>query len=317
MLEAKTLICIKLCLLLHIQEHQNTHSFMKFKSFAGIIPILLFIASLTSCAPKEIYESAWRPTPIKADGIAAEWEIPLRYYDNETRLNYAIANDKENLYICIRVTDELNQMKIIRAGLQLWMDTTGKKQQQVGVLFPVPNKELMPVNSRGKHGANPSGAEQTVKSDRGSLHKKLRIGATDMQLWGFKSPIGGITPISNTFGIKAALNWDSSGVMIYELVVPFKTFYHNISSKNDSSKLIGFTAIINGLTAPKRDNSDAGNEGMGGRSMRMGGGGMGGMGGGMPGGGGRGGMRGGGDGESNSGLYESNKFWIRFHLSSK
>src|ERR1051325_10066706 len=137
MLEAKTLICIKLCLLLHIQEHQNTHSFMKFKSFAGIIPILLFIASLTSCAPKEIYESAWRPTPIKADGIAAEWEIPLRYYDNETRLNYAIANDKENLYICIRVTDKLNQMKIIRAGLQLWMDTTGKKQQQVGVLFLV------------------------------------------------------------------------------------------------------------------------------------------------------------------------------------
>jgi len=45
-----------------------------------------------------------------------------------------------------------------------------------------------------------------------------------MELTGFKSPIGGITALVNNYGIKIGMNWDSSDILIYEAIIPFKHF---------------------------------------------------------------------------------------------
>ena len=121
--------------------------------------------------------------------------------------------------------------------------------------------------------------------------------------------------------------------MIYEAVIPFKTFYKPSLVAKDSLKNVDFSMTIHGFPAPeKKDDSGSGSGGggggmggggMGGSGGGMGGagggrgGGMGGAGGGMGGGGGRGGgMRGGSTAEVNP-MYETNSFWVKIRLAAK
>src|SRR5436309_1106690 len=50
---------------------------------------------------------------INVDGDLKEWGDSLRYYNEEKRLNYALANDKDSLYAAIRVSDRLDKMKVL------------------------------------------------------------------------------------------------------------------------------------------------------------------------------------------------------------
>ena len=91
---------------------------------------------LFSCS-KTIYENAWESRNLKADITSNEWDKPLRYYDTDSRLQYNVTNDSVNLYVCIRATDQQSQLKIIRSGMQLWIDTIGKKKNQTGIFYPL------------------------------------------------------------------------------------------------------------------------------------------------------------------------------------
>jgi hypothetical protein len=113
-----------------------------------------------------------------------------------------------------------------------------------------------------------------------------------MELFGFKSHLGKIISLSppNNTGISAAINFDERGIMNYEAVIPFSTFYKNELTPSDSNQVFNYQIKINSAT--KSDGGGNGGSGTGGGGMHRGGmrgGGMGG-GGGMRG----GGMRGGG-----------------------
>ncbi|HWY38756.1 MAG TPA: hypothetical protein VNY73_09370 [Bacteroidia bacterium] len=280
-------------------------------------PILLLLLVIFGCSPAVITRLNWQSAPVVADGRLTEWQAPLRFYDPDTKLNYVVSNDKENLYVCIRAADEQSQMKIIRGGMQVWIDTTGKKKKQVGISFPLSAK--MRTNDGEE---SPSEFKRSEKPNMERLHKKITDEANEMLLTGFKQPLNGYTARQNTSGLKLSINWDTNNIMIYEAIIPFSTFYKPTLTNADSLKTFGFSIVVNGLAAPERkDDGGSGGANMGGGGMG-GGGGMsgnrGGMGGGMGGGRGMGGggMRGGGGAPSNP-MYETNSFWIRFRLASK
>ena len=151
-----------------------------------------------------------------------------------------------------------------------------------------------------------------------------------MQLVGFKKSIPDYLAPENEYGINVSINWDVNNIMIYEAVIPFKTFYKPALTAIDSLKNFDFSMTIHGFPAPEKKD-DGGNSGggggMGGGMPGGGGMGAGGMnGGGMGGGsmgGGRGGMSGGRGGgmrgaqaEANP-MYETNSFWVKVRFSAK
>src|SRR5438445_13386633 len=69
------------------------------------------------------------PPNIAIDGDIKEWGDSLLYYNKEKQLNYSLANDQDNLYMAIRVNDRSEQIRILRAGLTLSIDTSGKKKE--------------------------------------------------------------------------------------------------------------------------------------------------------------------------------------------
>ena len=289
----------------------------------------------TACTPKAMYQSAWQNTPVVADGNASEWRIPLRFYDSDTKLNYTLSNDNEKIYLCVRIVDELSQAKVIRNGLNIWFDTLAKKNKQCGILYPVPslnaedNIDGGSSGGGGHHSGNHHGDKRSGGGDVDDVKNKFLRQANQMQLIGFKKGIPDYLASDNEYGINVSINWDKNNIMIYEAVIPFKTFYKPTLIAKDSLRNFDFSMTIHGFPAPEKkdDSGSSGGSGggMGGSGGGMGGGGgMPGGGGGMGGGGGRGGGGGGGRGNGNmrapaevNPMYETNSFWAKVRLSAK
>ncbi|HXC06807.1 MAG TPA: hypothetical protein VNZ86_18745 [Bacteroidia bacterium] len=295
----------------------------------------LILPLLISSCKSELYHSGWQSNVVVADGNPQEWEIPLRFYDGKSKLAYTISNDLENLYICIRMTEDASQVKVMKAGMQIWIDTTGGNKQTTGILFPQRPPESSDAGSRSS-GSESDGGERR-KSNEGGGESGNRSGGNrspnmakmrssfqkdykEMMLTGFKAPARGSVPLHNDLGIQLGINWDankydSSYIMIYEAIIPFRTFYHNKLSSADSLRNIGITIQVNALSRPASPGGSHGGGGNRGGGGGMGGGGM--RGGGM--GGGGGGHRGGGGGarpaEPANPLYESNTVKMRMQLS--
>ena len=133
-------------------------------------------------------------------------------------------------------------------------------------------------------------AKQFQKSGANTLKNRFDNEPKQMQLTGFKPPIGGITPLQNEYGISADISWDSKGIMNYQAIIPFNTFCKNALSESGSQRIFSVSIII----PPLRTQTTSGRGGGYGRaSGGMGGGMSGGMSGGMRGGRMGGGMRGG------------------------
>lgn len=258
--------------------------------FAMKKPVLVFlvVSFLLSCTNKIYNSSNWQTRKVTIDGKISEWPNPLRFYDQETGMNYSISNDNYNLYFVCSVSNEFLQTKILRSGLEFRIDTLGKKSFDVGIKYPIGNVSVTDIKSN----MNPPSKEgYYLKPDRSAFKLKLLAEATEIQLVGFKPYLGKIITLSpqNNTGISASIDFDSRGIMNYEALIPFSTFYRKELTPSDSSTVFNFQIKVNPL--PGSNNSSIGNGGMRGGGMR--GGGM--RGGAMGGGGMRGGgMRGGG-----------------------
>ncbi|HEY4798294.1 MAG TPA: hypothetical protein VII99_04370, partial [Bacteroidia bacterium] len=223
-----------------------------------------------------------------------------------------------------RATDEQTQLKIIRSGMKLWIDTTGKNKKITGLFFPIESGNEQRNSSAGHKHEDTARAntKQFQKPSSKSIKARYNKAPKEMQLVGFKPPLGGIMPLQNESGIAASIDWDSIGIMTYEAILPFKTFYKKSLAAADSAKKIGITLIIPALAAPPSSGGHReGGGGMGGGMGGMGGGmgGMRGAGGGYGGGGRRGGGNYGGGNTGTGMLYENNtiKMIIKPAIPSK
>jgi len=279
------------------------------------IGVFVLAITLSSCF-QGFYSSTWQTQPVTADGNAKEWSVPLNYFDGDAKLQYTISNDMQNIYVCIKVADEKAQMKFIRAGVELWIDTTGKNKKQIGVLFPLSKGE----HFQRKKSEDGGGRSEGDHESGGSLKKKFFSEPREMELRGFKPPLGGITSLEIKNPVSVSINWDSLNTLVYEAVIPFKTFYKDSLSLRDSVKIFGVNIVAKGFPAPEGGSQGA-SGGRSGGSMPGGGGmgGAGGMGGGGMrggGGGGRGGRGGGGASQASNPMYETHTVKSQIRLAT-
>ena len=252
----------------------------------------LILVSLTTCS-KEVTSSLWHNKDIIRENETGALETPLRFFDAKSRLQYTVLNDNENLYICVKAMENQSQTKLMRAGLQIWIDTTGGGKKQINLSYPLPAED--PKNSDSREVKDGSNNERTAQ------HNHFLLSHPDMMLTGFKGSVNGLLPIENKFGIAVNIHWDSIGTLVYKARIPFRSFYHELSNDKDINKLMSIKLIVPALMRDKEasTNTSRGRSGSrNGGSMEggMSGGGRG-MGGGMRGG------RGGGSRQSGQGSY--------------
>jgi len=177
---------------------------------------------------------------IVVNGVSSEWENALFTFNKQAQLNYAIVNDTVAFYICVRIADESAQMKVLHSGIDLRFNTLGKKKGGAILHFPI--------------GGKPDAANRLnpgIRVDRKKMHLMFLLQMQDMELTGFKNGVNGYQSIkSGKNGILAAINWDSTNVMVYEARIPFSIFQGDVRAV--SPLAVGI--IVKG--APKPQHTD-------------------------------------------------------------
>ena len=275
-------------------------------------PLQLFLPNITFAQNKPVANQLQPPpSNITIDGYLNEWGDSLRYYNQDKQLNYALANDQDNLYMAIRINDRSEQIRVLRAGLTLGIDTRGKKKETFTMTFPVGDQSPQGMAETAQD--LQSGNSDIKQEDHEELMKAKLTKLREIEVTGFKDIESETMTTSNTYGFKVAIDYDKDGNLVYEAAIPLKFFHADDLFKNEWA----FNFKINGITKPGQDKNSGNHDGM----TRGGSGGLGGGGGGGRGrmGGGRGSRMGGGGGNNapvdHSELSKSVDFWEKYYLA--
>jgi len=167
-------------------------------------------------------------TPPVIDGKATEWADSLQY-DANSHLQYQVLNDTRTVYVRLKAADMPTQAKMAYLGMVVWLDSTGRNQQQLGVKFPLP----IDLTTLKAPAERPAGAMGPTAAERQEEHlSRLRgiiAGANQMELLnyrGSKEPV--LTDSEAKIGVKSAIGLDARNNLIYELAVPLRLLYRRV-----------------------------------------------------------------------------------------
>ena len=281
----------------------------------NILLIALFFTAFTLelSAQADVSKARWISTSLKVDGSDKEWTKPLNFYDDATGLMFAIGNDRENLYLCFTMKEELRMKKLMSAGWNIELNSKEKqKKYKATISFPAINVIGIRRNENNLE----------VKSKGNELVKAYRLLFTKITCKGFLSNVAEVS-LNESEHLKVGIGADSIQHVVYEVAIPLKELYP--AGSLNLNELITMNVSVNALNRPSTGGA-AGGEGMGSRSGGRMSGGMEGMGGGggRRGGGMSGGMRGersgaefgqGNQGGQNS-LFAKTSFKQKFTLTT-
>ena len=252
---------------------------------------------LTNCSPTNFPVGKYQSEPIVADGNASDWGLPLRFGNETGSLQYAITNDRENIYVSVASNDQATQMKMLRAGIKVYIDIKGKKSTDMGLIYPFKDQDEINNRRMGIRNTNPT-----------AMKEKMILDADIFSTFGFINMENRIYDLKDTSHIKIGLNYDPYNNLVFEAIIPLKNVLTTpITNTKAPSISVGIIVNNMGGDAQRPNASMTGmNRAEGGC---MGGGGM--RGGGMGGGGMRGGGMGGGS-YGNSGPIVN---WYQFKLA--
>jgi len=209
-------------------------------SFAAI---LLFLSSF-SFAQDGTPKSTWASRPVTIDGQAGEWKLPLQFYDASTKLFFAFENDDKNLYLCFQAPDKMFQAKIMGAGMEVSLSAKGK--HKVSLTFPLAQQSA----------SSPSAGDDQQSVDRKNRNISFVLQNTFMEVKGF-STRNGIIAINDTSGINAAINFDKSNSLTYEIAIPYSEWFGANYTADDIPQNVSLEVTINALKQPRHSKNES------------------------------------------------------------
>ena len=305
-----------------------------------LLPLLAFSVILhSSCSHKLAPEGNYQATPVVADGKINDWKLPLRFSNSDYTLQYAVTNDNKNLYICVISKDPITVQRIMKEGMNVYLDPKGAKNKEISIVFPV-RKAADPARSRNRYNSQGNGADSvgagaygqgSTQDTQGSATQGSPIDGPNSAITrranlenllaqsdyynttGFVNMQNGQYGLTNTKSpILVSMGLTNDNGIAYEAIIPLRNIsYDKLVTKNDTRNFS--VGIVLNASMGGGGRNGGGQEGGGGGfrpSIGMGGG-MGGMG--MRMGDGGGGRRNGGSGNNAAGKEDDN--WYTFSLA--
>jgi len=210
--------------------------------------VTLLRLNFTSCSKVTYSHLKWQAASTATDGKPDEWKLPLKFYDQESKLNYDISNDKTNLYVIFKITDEFTKAKALRSGIQFAIDVNGKKAFPVTINYTFPLEHTLPLP--GEMVNNPETQEEV------RMQERLHFSQIMLNLSGFKAPVKeGLLSLKNEYGIHGAFDIDKNDILYYELKIPFATFYKETITAEDTLAPFNFQITLQAMQPPDRSSA--------------------------------------------------------------
>ena len=87
--------------------------------------------------------AAWGQQPALREQPAPAPLPPVKmHYDGDAKTGYSVINTDKLLKVRLWIADSQQQRKIMENGLELWVDTKGKKNKTTGIIYPLPALSL-------------------------------------------------------------------------------------------------------------------------------------------------------------------------------
>lgn len=210
---------------------------------------------------KNLMPGTWQATPIVIDGDNGDWPSPYPNYDSKGKIAYATSNDARYLYITMETGDELTQLKMLKYGMTVSIDTGGKRNTPFSIDFPLANdnSELdIPITPDGQK----ESAMQFEKQLYLKVHKAIDL-ANQLTFEGFSACSGGyMAGQANPCGIKVKARVNTYKELIWEAAIPVKALYGKETlTAADAGHPISVCYYVKGGKAPKSGNVDNANGG--------------------------------------------------------
>ena len=176
------------------------------------------------------------------DGNTSEWKTDKFEVDKESLITYAVDHNANYLYLAVRVYDQGTQMKLMRQGMNLYIDKKGRKREGTGIEFPIKRE---PGASGGRGGGRTRGDDQNGGTpDPKEMRERLASTMIFLKTFGFEDQEDKQQLIVVENGVSVAFDWDQDNVMHIEYQVPIR-FIGNPATLN--GKPLGIGWKINGI----------------------------------------------------------------------
>jgi hypothetical protein len=170
--------------------------------------------------------SRWVDKPIVIDGNNKEWPQPYPFTEDEnTKIQYAIANDAQTLYLTVKTSDAATKLKLRTNGFIILIDTTGKKLNSTLFDFTVVSKA------------------DVVQPDTSQL-----LNITDVRLKGTAGYDSTYKITNKKPGVTAAGILNDYNEIVVEIAIPFKCIYPNVADHVSSESKLDVCFTFFGLT---------------------------------------------------------------------
>ena len=177
--------------------------------------ILFLLPLIVFCRPNNftntISSSFQKDTTVVIhvlDGNTAEWPGEKFKTDKETNIEYAVDNDNQTLFLAILISDKTIQKKVMQEGLNLFIDTKGKKKENKGIEFP--------------------------------LRMENSASTESMKLFGFGNGEPFVQAIKAEGTANIAISWDSAFVVHIEYNIPLIMLEKTLGELNNKKISIGW-----------------------------------------------------------------------------
>jgi hypothetical protein len=208
---------------------------------------ILLLSATTTYGQKDAKENYVPVEPIVVDGQTAEWKTDW-LLDPDGKFLFNIGNDEQNLYLRIKVSDDLTQQKIALYGLYVKMDVNGKKKGKLGLKYPV-----------GKDANELKAAPEPFPKDaagKAMAKRQLLSEIEVLELLGLAKENIVSSRLGLMNGIEVLIFVDENAAYVYEAKIPFKAFRIDKAT----TPVLGVT-IETGKMAPPKTSTPSNGQG--------------------------------------------------------
>lgn len=180
--------------------------------------VLFVLLSANAFGQKSIKESGSFEKPPVIDGNVDEWTMEW-WLDPDGKFFCNVANDADNLYFRLKVTDDLTQQKIGLFGLSLRLNPSGKRKGKFGLKYPIGRDA-----SEFKKSEPVAVQKGTDIASMAQMKKDLLNDVEVVELIGLAKQNIVSSRLGLANGIEAFIVAQEDGTYIYEAKIPFKAF---------------------------------------------------------------------------------------------
>ncbi|MFA8436278.1 MAG: hypothetical protein ACEPOZ_17315 [Marinifilaceae bacterium] len=101
---------------------------------------------LQACAGPSILQSNWKPKTRNADQLYNE--TPASFLFSRDDISLKVFNNREKINLILESNTPITVEKILRLGLSIWIDPSGKNNRNLGVNFPLPFEDQAKLSDR-------------------------------------------------------------------------------------------------------------------------------------------------------------------------